>query len=279
MRKAFTLIEMVVALGILALVLSFAGVIFRVSIDSYRLAAANAEIMQKLRVITDQLERDFEGAILGYTGTLEARQFSVRRGGKDVQVNSDSIAVFVNGAFQTLGTYYGGKPVAGNVACVYYEQPDPNSYGSPAVDNDWSPAETILLRRETILAGGLDPTDYGADSGPHKEYYISSLAQWKVNSPFTSVDTWFLHPRIDPNGIAAYQPTYLARGVDNFTIEYGQRDPATRVMQWRRDVNPNVGAGTGLISTAAFKFTFTLYDSKGVMKNGRVFTHVIVLGD
>ena len=59
MRKAFTLMELVVALAILAVVLSFAGVIFRVSIDSHRLALANAEIMQKLRVITDQLDADF----------------------------------------------------------------------------------------------------------------------------------------------------------------------------------------------------------------------------
>jgi prepilin-type N-terminal cleavage/methylation domain-containing protein len=59
MRKAFTLMELVVALAILAVVLSFAGVIFRVSIDSHRMALANAEIMQKLRVLTDQLDSDF----------------------------------------------------------------------------------------------------------------------------------------------------------------------------------------------------------------------------
>ncbi len=61
MRKAFTLLEMVVALGILALILSFAGVIFRVSIESQRLALANAEIMQKYRTITTQLDEDFRG--------------------------------------------------------------------------------------------------------------------------------------------------------------------------------------------------------------------------
>ena len=40
MRRAFTLIELVVALGILAVVMSFASVIFRVSIDSPRVALA-----------------------------------------------------------------------------------------------------------------------------------------------------------------------------------------------------------------------------------------------
>src|SRR5512138_931069 len=61
MRRAFTLMELVVALGIMALVMSFAGVIFRVSTDSHRLALANAEIMQKLRAITEQLDSDFRG--------------------------------------------------------------------------------------------------------------------------------------------------------------------------------------------------------------------------
>ena len=40
-NKAFTLIELVVAIAILAMVLSFAGVIFKVSIGAYRTAIAN----------------------------------------------------------------------------------------------------------------------------------------------------------------------------------------------------------------------------------------------
>ncbi|MHC4157360.1 MAG: type II secretion system protein [Planctomycetota bacterium] len=49
MRRGFTLIELVVAVAILALISSFAGAIFSVSIDSHRTAMANAEIMRKLR--------------------------------------------------------------------------------------------------------------------------------------------------------------------------------------------------------------------------------------
>jgi hypothetical protein len=29
----------------------------------------------------------------------------------------------------------------------------------------------------------------------------------------------------------------------------------------------------------ALKFTFTLYDSKGIIEDGRVFTHIVYLGD
>lgn len=287
MRKAFTLIEMVVALGVLAVVLSFAGVIFRVSIDSRHLALANAEIMQKFRVITEQLDRDFRGMVLEYEGAGETRQFTPLRGGTGVRVNSDSIAFFVTGDFQTLNVY-NGKPVVGNVACVYYEQPDPNSYSSAPGDNEWLPTETVLLRRQTILAGGLDPSIYAADSGPHKEYYLTSLAQWRVNPPFATNREWFLHPRSDQMPVGDYLPMLLARGVDDFMIEYAQRDPnypntrraerdpATDTIRWRRDAGVN--SGTGIVFPSAFKFTFTLYDSRGIIENGRTFTHVIVLG-
>ena len=60
-NNAFTIIELMVAVGILVVVLSFASVIFKVSINSQRTAMANAEIMQKLRAITDQLNADFRG--------------------------------------------------------------------------------------------------------------------------------------------------------------------------------------------------------------------------
>ena len=290
MRKAFTLIEMVVALGVLAVVLSFAWIIFRVSIDSRHLALANAEIMQKFRVITEQLDRDFRGMVLEYEGAGEIRQFTPLRGGSRVSVNSDSIAFFVTSYFQTLNLY-NGKPVVGNVACVSYEQPDPNSYSSTPGDNEWLPTETVLLRRQTILAGGLDPSIYAAGSGPHKEYYLTSLAQWRVNPPFATNEEWFLHPRSDQVRAEDYLPMFLARGVDNFTIEYAQRDPndpnypntrrverdpTTDAIRWRRDVGVN--SGTRIVFPSAFKFTFTLYDSRGIIENGRTFTHVIVLG-
>ncbi|MCU0916394.1 MAG: prepilin-type N-terminal cleavage/methylation domain-containing protein [Planctomycetes bacterium] len=290
MRKAFTLMELVVSLGILAIVLSFAGAIFRVGIGSQQLALANAEIMQKYRAITSQLERDFEGMVLPYNGVLAARQLPARRQGQSVSVNSDAIALLVSGNFQTLREYGMGQkdsagrsvlePVVGNVACVFYEQPDPNSYGNTPAD-EWLPAETILLRRETILAGGLGPDPADANSGPHQEYYRTSLAQWKVSPPFATPEDWFLHPRIDRAAVADYQPTYLAQGVDNFTIEYAQRDPVTRRVatdsrgiRWQRDV---AGAPGGTVLLSALRFTFTLHDSRGLIKGGRTFTHIVYL--
>lgn len=62
---------------------------------------------------------------------------------------------------------------------------------------------------------------------------------------------------------------YMAKGVDNFTIEW-LGGPGS--MNWVRSTS-------GSVSTRAFKFTFTLYDSHGVIKNGRTFTHIVYLGD
>ena len=33
------------------------------------------------------------------------------------------------------------------------------------------------------------------------------------------------------------------------------------------------------IVPSALKFTFKLYDSKGIIKNGKIFTHIVYLGD
>jgi prepilin-type N-terminal cleavage/methylation domain-containing protein len=165
MRKAFTLMELVVALAILAVVLSFAGVIFRVSIDSHRMALANAEIMQKLRVITDQLDADFrslrkDGEIFvvwsaepkpgypkpdpnaakskpgtNFIGTLGYERF-------------DRIMFFTTGDFQAYG-----RSERGNVARICYTLARGPS-DSPTGPN-WppmqKPARRMLARTQHIL--------------------------------------------------------------------------------------------------------------------------------
>src|SRR4030043_1814379 len=155
--KAFTLIELLVAMGILAMVLSFASVIFRVCIDSHRTAIANAEIMQKLRAITDQLNDDFKAVIGTYRNRLD---FQTRN------VNSDSIVFFANGDFQSVRQYEYLKPngtnalktVSGNVASIYYGQAaDPYPNVDPNTDPfKGEPKQKLLGRRQTILTSYSD---------------------------------------------------------------------------------------------------------------------------
>lgn len=57
----FTLVEMLVAVAVLAIALGAMGVIFRMSMDAYRASTATAEVMRKLRAVTSQLDTDFKG--------------------------------------------------------------------------------------------------------------------------------------------------------------------------------------------------------------------------
>lgn len=59
--RGFTIIELLVAMGLFAAVIAAAGMIFNYSLESQRVAAATAEIMRTLRAITDQLDIDFQG--------------------------------------------------------------------------------------------------------------------------------------------------------------------------------------------------------------------------
>jgi len=276
MRKAFTLIELIVAIGILAVVLSFAGLIFRVSIDSHRMALANAEIMQKLRVITEQLDADFQSVIYEYGGKNSARTQTYTIDGNDYPVNSDSVVFFASGDFQSTEQYgTGPETIAGNVAVIFYGQPDPDSY-----DRVPEPRDTWLLRRQTILASEAEADD----SDPNGEYYATSLEAWFASGTQSEdLHGWSIAPVIDPNDVQANQPMYLAQGVHNFTISYLERDDevGTEPIVWKRRVasdEDDDGDEPATISPYVFKFTFTLYDSRGIIKNGRTFTHIVFVG-
>ena len=74
---------------------------------------------------------------------------------------------------------------------------------------------------------------------------------------------------------------YMAKGVDDFKIQYvGWEDPyqGKEFDEWRPE-NDEVPGWPEKLNPEAFKFTFTLYDSKGVMEKGRKFTHIVYLGN
>ena len=103
MKKGFTLIELVVAVGILAMMLGFTSVIFKVSIKGSRVVGANAEIMQKLRAVTDQLDRDLRGLdkdaplLIWFEKTSNAQD--------DPNTRFDQIMFFATGDFQSTQLY------------------------------------------------------------------------------------------------------------------------------------------------------------------------------
>jgi type II secretory pathway pseudopilin PulG len=182
----FTLVEIVVAIGILVMVVGFSGVIFQRSIGSYRTSMAQAEIMRKLRVITEQLDSDFRG--LRKDAPMYIQFEKGTNPVYDTNNRFDQIMFFADGDFQ--GT--NNPTVVGNVARIYYGQANnPNALQGK---------NRVLARRQHILTAdtGIDPAyrwpnypnfnDFDAfdpcfptlRKNDTYEYDWLSLSQWQV---------------------------------------------------------------------------------------------------
>ena len=356
-NKAFTLIELLVAIGILAMVMSFASVIFRVSIDAYRAATANAEIMQKLRAITGQLNSDFKGLRKdGEIFVIWAASPVPAGGYEDNDLDGyerfDRIMFFADGDFHS---YRVNPMVRGNVARVTYILAKRN--GVPAQGQ--ARAKRMLVRTQHILTADpaltvfLDPNNFTEQQlyswNNRYEYDKMSLDEWKMipwdrkrdmlsvicdvrvdpstvseNIKGSQVDTsdpqsihmllcegvgefkiqgwndqrqrWV--PEVDPDGdgtlldtdfIPAQNGTELhSESIPGVLYPYRSWydtfiDPNSYVQinnisyPWQRLNQAYFDAIPGL--GRALKFTFTLFDSKGIIKEGRTFTHIVYLGN
>jgi type II secretory pathway pseudopilin PulG len=232
----FTLIEIVVAIGILVMVMGFAGVIFQRSIGSYRAAMAQDEIMTKLRVITEQLDSDFRGL------RKDAPMYIWFEFDPNSNNNRyDQIMFFADGDFQSTQTY-NGQPVVGNVARIYYGQAN-NPDALPAKNRLLARRQHILTADESILVvdrwPDYDPVNFALTFGnpvpgttilknDANEYDWVSLSQWQtiLNDPLNNpanvlktVDICFTRPKIDfsdPNTIH----NFMTDGIGSFSIQW-----------------------------------------------------------
>jgi len=345
-KTAFTLIELMVAMGILVVIMSFAGIIFRVSINSHRTAIANAEIMQKLRAITGQLDADLKG--LNKDGEIFVVWKAAQLQGADYKDNDldgyerfDRIMFFAEGDFQSYGI---NPKVRGNTARICYMLARNNSHRPEGQDR----AERVLARTQHILTSDESLNDF-PDPGSftnaqwlewnnRNEYDRTSLEEWKkipwadkknMLSVINDVKVADSNVIEDVRG-AIVEPSdansihmLLCEGVGEFKIQ-GWSDSRRR---WLPEVDPdgdgnlsdshfyvnnpdpnvvpgviypyppNGGVSINNISYQrtdgidkmhfndipglgrALKFTFTLFDSKGIIKNGMTFTHIVYLDE
>jgi prepilin-type N-terminal cleavage/methylation domain-containing protein len=285
MKKGFTLIELMVAIGLFAIMIAFSTVIFKASIEAQRVAGANSEIIQNLRVITDQLNRDFRGF---RKGSGLAMSWGWKAGSTDPNdLRADAVAFLADGDFQSTRQYGStSKTIVGNVASIFYGQAmgsDIDVFSKKLDDR----RKKILTRRQTILTSDTD-TNLKSDSNPYGEYYLMSPAEWDVNSPFRPepfdsdefVENWTRRSHMKVNEPNTNDLViYMARGVDDFTVQ--AEDCSSGILQWW-PTNPEIIAKqTSLVDyhgqLRALKFTFTLYDSKGVIKNGMRFSHIVYI--
>jgi prepilin-type N-terminal cleavage/methylation domain-containing protein len=353
--NGFTLIELMVAMGILVIVLSFAGVIFNAGINTHRTALANAEIMRKLRAITDRLDADFQG--LRKDGEIFVTWVASPKPGYDPRdpdsyERFDRIMFFATGDFQSYKT---APLVRGNLARVCYMLA---TRGVPAgVPAAAQPrAKRILARTQHILTADAVPLFFDPNSLVDAHWYTwnnlyeydkMTLEQWKkmpsankrnalsvitdvkvdvLGVPTVARAVWGAHVDLaDPNSIHML----LCEGVGEFKIQgwydagrrwvpevdpdgdgdltdrtdfyIGDPDPdhVPGVLYPYRPAPPGPDYGGVAINWAGFtypswklnetyfneipglgralKFTFTLFDSKGVIKQGRTFTHIVYL--
>jgi len=330
--KGFTLIELVVSVALISMVLFFAGSIFKVSIGSYRTATAQAEIMQKLRAITEQLNADFRGI------RKDSPMFVwFQLDPNDPNNRFDQIMFFADGDFQSTRLYSGtpkvpsltGNPVISNVARIQYcharvYSPTAGRFVEPseqqfdnAFDRFFNINHRTLARRQHLLTA--DPnivtwpkadsiadfqTSFIPADNNNCEHDTLSLSQWQAMTCQTLydnviIDTCFTSPYARPSlsfGTGEGLHMLMSEGVSNLTIQLA--DESSGVLNWL-PLTATVG-GSGIFFNApggvgiayapywtdqsaywprALKFTFTLYDSKGVFREGQTFTHIVYLDD
>ena len=338
-NKAFTLIELLVAIGILAIMLSFTSVIFKVSIGAYRTAIANAEIMQKLRAITNQLNTDLKGLRKDgeiFVVWVAAQKPNANPNDPNSYERFDRIMFFADGDFQS----YGANPIIrGNTARICYMLAKRGNFKAQVQDK----TKRVLARSLHILTADPSLADFPNpnslsdtqwyDWNNLYEYDKISLESWKkiawenkmnMLSAITDIqvdtssvseairgvvvepaDANSIHmllcegvgelkiqgwydvqqrwvPEVDPDGDGNLADThfflsepnrvpgvlypYPPYGLINMnTINY----PRTQIDEAHFNAIPGLGR--------ALKFTFTLYDSKGIIKKGMTFTHIVYL--
>ncbi len=300
MRKAFTLIELVVAIALLTMAMSFSGVIFKIAINARRTSTATAEIMRNLRALTSQLDSDFKG--LQKDGWLIL--YSEEMGNKKEFDNSvlgtfqaDRLYYFSTGDFQSWFPPY----VRSNIARVYFGHEWNSLYDNSIVVSKWSLARDIRL-----LTPGIASTDDSNDvsyavckadlrsfENPYDALYTpvtinkadtdsfrnllcqnvgQIVIEWTGGNEYLNSDNslaWYglSNSKTDwafQNGVPL-DPAYTTiEDITNLPVSYSAEwAPFTPRQYWPK----------------AVKFTFTLYDSKDVIKNGRTFTHIVYIGD
>jgi hypothetical protein len=193
------------------------------------------------------------------------------------EVRLDRIIFFADGDFQSV-MQYDGQTVVGNVASIFYGQsdsPDPNLLEPE------DRRRKILARKQTIftadpcLPDPLDPC-----SIPTYEYEIGSPAEWMANPP--TLKEWIRRPDVDIN-VEECIPMFMTEGVDDFTIQFDNGiNPVDNSLNWRPVngvVSDNRIYWLAYLDPQAIKFTFTLYDSQGIFREGKTFTHIVYLGD
>lgn len=247
MRRAFTIVELLVAMGLFGMLLAASGVIFATAVDAHRTAEATAEITRNLAAITDQLNADFRG--LRKEPPFDcpiAIWFELDQDNPDLR--HDQILFFADGDFQS---YRYNPPLIGNTARVYYGQANIMDVdftgGIRNLEEGGGYEEVNILSRRQHIYHSFDPClpafpvtdpsnwqntfDIDPCDNDYYEHDNISLSQWKVvthNQNYNNqlIGTCFDNDPCQPGrpGIdldnAETLHMLMAQGVGHFKIQW-----------------------------------------------------------
>ena len=271
MKKAFTITELLVAVGLLAVVLAAAGMVFNYSIDAQRMASATADIMRTLRAITGQINIDFEG--------LRTDGYLVLRSESDGN-NFDALYFFSTGDFQS----WHDSDRRSNIARIFLGH-DRTTFTSRGLQGN-------LARDAHLLTPGYRGLDYNDANFAACQVDIKNELKEDPNLVL-STDRPDTNSTPDANNVRSL----FAQNVGSLKIEW-TTDKSSWIepnqIEWFGRDNRNGGAFENPTADPyylaywsplnqpewpkALKFTFTLYDSKGILKGGRRFEHIVYIG-
>jgi prepilin-type N-terminal cleavage/methylation domain-containing protein len=307
MKKGFTIMELLVAIGLLAAVLAASSMIFSYSIDAQRKAGATAEIMRTLRAITDQLNINLGGLkkdgylILwskevnppGDTDRLDALYFFSQflanhfQSWNNPAVWSDTARIFLG---HSRTTYNAGQlpgdlaldfllltpglpppPVPSDCCATSFAQcqPDMTGMGNPITGLGGEVPQNVLSTARPVITPTNVRSLLSQNVGSFKVEWtygwfrppvLDKIVWWGFGNPL-SVETNLQMP--DGTLLSAADIGPIATAIKEST-----GPPYT--VEWNKD--------NQTYWPKALKFTFTLYDSKGIIKNGRRFEHIVYIG-
>jgi prepilin-type N-terminal cleavage/methylation domain-containing protein len=365
MKKAFTIVELLVAMALLAMLMAISSMVFAAAVKAYRTAGAATEIAAKLQVMTQQLDSDFHGLrkdgefLLVWTPWPELEKNNpiptiVDKNGDgipDRYVSFDRILFFADGDFQSYdaqpadtdnnGTVDSTTMVFSNLARIcYIFGIDEQNKRAADVPN---PARHMLCRTQHLISGdttlpkfpnitGWNATVFGQnnflyeyqtmimidwfnlafpikadmltvimdmtfqpssetpngpkiilnDSATLHQLFMQNIGQFHVQIWRTDLTPNRWYPEIDPDGNGNYGDSdyYVSGGkieVNNLGGIRNINDDASHFTIYY--VDPSIPLPLTIPFASALKFTFTLYDSNGVFKDGKTFTHIVYLND
>ncbi len=356
-NNAFTVIELLVAMGLLTIMLAISAVIFRMAVKAQRRATATGEIMQKLRSVTGQLDSDFNG--LRKDGEIflvwVPRAVDDDDDGTiDRYERLDRIVFFASGDnFHTylpqLDLNGDSEVIWSNTARICYMLGGEriSATGVTTAQNQ-EPSDRTLMRSQHVYTADqdfvgdqdpitptdpwpLNPTDAVTLGNTftllhinNREFENISVAQWlqlptdakeAMLTLLTDIgadvfDDGFKPTQGIDDGLSIDRDVpetfskIFCQGMGDFGIQVWHQQQQRWVPQILNDNGnfsspdiflpilgetnftvtgrfwqPPLGDVTTfpLYFGRAMKFTFTLYDSRGIFKEGKTFTHIVYL--